>query len=368
MVVIPPKYIINHFFREHTRKADQFSESVTRLIEQYWPRANSKVPKRKRGHATFSKDYENLLLEVGAFGIGKTRITSAISKEDAVTGYVLRPIGLGQGGFESTAPYIEDAAMVMQASASLRNNKATISESPTGIVLTRHMLERLCERQQISEELIIPVLSRQIYELTQSLALTLELQIVKTAAAADNINIVTSVPSMDGLLIMNMRLLIASSEDSVMGWKADLPKRRVQTFYLNEGWLIDPSKRSDVSSEREVCTRIWCCTTYLQYGILRPEQIQYAKDFEDFRNSISSAAIQSALIRCFDPRQTRQLLRGIEIDLDGTQLDQARRLNKLLSTWLQAEPRLPLCTLMPPGVSGAEFREVVRKASISTLP
>ena len=170
--------------------------------------------------------------------------------------------------------YDEDWLLAQRETIEIKQDRVEVEISPYGVGFTRHMLERVYERENVGTGELDQAMTHRIRDLYGQIAYNLAKRLVVPLAQTPNLmKYCMMVPFGDGLAIIERREVMEYDEGRADVTRATIRNGRILTKLSNQHEIN--VERAVIEGKKILCRSLWIATTFLSKEILRPEQSRY---------------------------------------------------------------------------------------------
>lgn len=336
---VSPHSMVARYFREAASRYDVFAgwlrDSVVELRRDYL----GKAPRQHR------EVFSNKLMELKAFALSThqapPRAGASFLERYEASGLVLRPVTLVQatagGAYEEACLSLERAAGVF------KRKKAEVSLCPLAILITKHALQRLCERATVHHEEIHQFISARTEVLVERLAVVAASNLAIVEVGEQGTVITSAIPWQNGMAVVSYRVVHCAAREFDLGFVIRIPKGGMQMPYINHAYLSkDKGKTIFASIGKDQPAVFACVTTYLGASDLSEDQVEYCAHFRAFMELVgpefSKALADDAAAGSLSHDNGSRLF-----EIDNPEIRRkAERLDQILTRgWLRGGERCP---------------------------
>lgn len=347
-IILPPHYAIRRYFREQDSNFEQLDLALGEGRIRSWHEKyrNSKASSSQL--IEFAEDCENIFRENGGFSISRTS-NSKNSKfphreMQSASAFLMSPITLGEGWFEEgLRPYHENALLLRYAHAHFKTKKASLGLAVCGFLFTQHALERVYERSESDQQRFAAEIHAEITGAMQGLALVNAGSLWVKGEGS----LVTAIPFLNGLMIINHRICVRTEVSPEMGFRIALPGGAIQSPYLNKTCAIDD--RITGSDENLQFFILPCATTYFDFTTLNEAQSDYLFLFRALESEIGAEHLRALAGLMFTPDLAHEKATPDFKLLACHEKRKSQLLSALNAGWLKADKPQPVASILPFG-------------------
>lgn len=348
LITLPPHYAIRRYFREQDKKFQRLDDALGADNLQSWRQRYRKSPIRSDDLEELAKSFEDILIENGGFSVSRESIPQnkmfPHRESQNVSGFLLSPITLGEGWFEEgSKPYHENALLLRYAYAQFKIKKAVIALGACGFLFTQHALERVYERSESDQERFSGELHSEIFSAMKALALVNAGRLWVTGEKS----VLTAIPFLNGLMIINHRVCVRGDISPEMGFRISLPGGTIQSPHINKSCLVDDKV---IKSDDQIHFFIMpCATTYFNFTTLNEEQNDYLFLFKALLSEVGDDNLWALATINFAPDQVHERAPSDFKLLARHEKRRAQLLSALNAGWLKADKSQPVAGILPFG-------------------
>lgn len=367
-VSLPPAIVVRQLFRQQERRKKTYQKWLDHAYEYIW-KASKPTSEQL---VSFSSDFQRQFAAAGAFDRyeqgAPERLRLKAQFGWALDAKVFWPVTFGLNFGSPAGAYVERMLMFTQIGSEVSRAKASTYAAPLCLSWTRHCLERLCKRRDITDPSCLEAeLAQDTDNIAREIAVAATHGLIKNILTDDGQGSVAWVPYNHGILICSGRYFAAPNESQEMGFKFSFSKQRFTNVYVNEELFARDESGRRLFFNDKMLVVSWAISTFVSESQLTAVQKRYVNDFNAFFAALPPERIQLAYECWFNPaRKSRQADRSPG-SLGQTVAElQERIVSHLEDPAFPIESRYPAMILLHEDMSNKEFQKIVTEHQSGT--
>jgi hypothetical protein len=345
---VPSRYIIRGYLRRQDANQRALRDDVRDTLFDEWKAAYCRGKLRDDALDRLSSGFEHHLRQSGGFSVYRSIVqptrAAPFRHRHSVSAFLGAPMTLGRNWWHGPEKASREPALMIDfCRMDFAPKRALFGLGFTGLVLTRHLLERIYERTEVSADAFEQLLHDHLDEFITGASLA---EAAGLWLAGDStFSRMTAVPYANGVMIVSNRILWGSSDDGEFGFRVAVPSGKMTSPFINRSSLITqlPDGRH-LSSTAQIGV-LTCGITYLDFASLRDEQLDYYYAFQALKEAIGQDYVAASIYCYIAPQLSQDHAVGVE--LPNSAAGRIARVRSLLSTWLETRDYDPMCLALP---------------------
>lgn len=341
---VPSRFIIRSYLRRQDANQRTLRNEVRDSLFDEWKEAYARGKLKDPTLEVLSSGFEEHLQKSGGFSVTRKAIlptrAAPFRHRHSVSAFLGAATTLGRNWWEAPEKASREPALMIDfCKMDFMPKKALFGLGFTGLVLTRHVLERIYERTEVSTEAFERLLHDHLGEFVRGVALAEAAGLWLTGERT--FSRMTAVPYANGLMIVSNRILWGNVDDGEFGFRIAIPSGKMTSPFISRSTLIDSLEEGRYLPPAAQAGVLTCGITYLDLTSLRGEQQDYYYAFQALADSVGPEYLNACVYCYAAPQLSQEQALGVELPENVSRRIERARL--LLTEWLEAREYDPMC-------------------------